>query len=94
MTGRVLLEQEPFAYQEFTETGEWFLSYSRNLGARQNPLFLAGCAQQYKPLTAKEVRGLCDSAGYDTATPEERADFINGIRHGELAHGINQRAES
>ena len=36
---------EPVAYQEFTETGEWFLSYGKHPTAKQNPLFLAAGAQ-------------------------------------------------
>ena len=37
--------QEPVAYQEFTETGEWFLAYGKHPTAKQNPLFLAAGAQ-------------------------------------------------
>ncbi|MCX7504509.1 hypothetical protein [Delftia tsuruhatensis] len=31
---------------------------------------------------------LMAEAGYLGASAESRADFINGIRHGEVAHGI------
>lgn len=44
--------------------------------------------EQHRPLTREQVKGLMTEAGYDTASPQERADFINGIRHGEAAHGI------
>ena len=40
-----------------------------------------------EPLTTAQVSGLLESAGYwsgDTA----KADFINGIRYAEAAHGI------
>ena len=40
-----------------------------------------------EPLKAQEVHGLCESAGYLTGD-EAKADFINGLRHGEMAHGI------
>lgn len=40
------------------------------------------------PLTREQVKGLCESAGYDMASMQERADFINGIRHAEAAHAI------
>ena len=43
-----------------------------------------------EPLTANQVSGLAESAGYwhgDTS----RADFINGIRYAEAAHGIPQK---
>lgn len=42
--------------------------------------------QQRKPLTADQVWSLVYAEGYVQA--EETADFINGIRHGEAAHGI------
>ena len=45
---------------------------------------------QRKPLTREQVKGLCESAGYDMATSQERADFINGIRHAEAAHNIKE----
>jgi len=41
-----------------------------------------------KPLTWERVREICKGSGYDKATMQERADFINGIRHAEAAHGI------
>lgn len=40
------------------------------------------------PLTRAQVNGLLESAGYYMASPQENADFINGIRHAEMAHGI------
>lgn len=39
-----------------------------------------------KPLSREAVRELLDAAGYTKA--QEKADFINGLRHGEIAHGI------
>ena len=46
-----------------------------------------------EPLSANQVSGLAESAGYwhgDTS----RADFINGIRYAEAAHGIAQKGGS
>ena len=43
-----------------------------------------------KPLTREQVREICEGSGYDKATMQERADFINGIRHAEAAHGIKE----
>lgn len=40
------------------------------------------------PLTKEQVRDLCKSAGYGMTSMQARADFINGIRHAEAAHGI------
>lgn len=41
-----------------------------------------------KPLPPARVDELMAEAGYLGASSESRADFINGIRHGEVAHGI------
>ena len=43
------------------------------------------------PLTREQVKAICVEAGYETATLQERADFINGIRHAERHHGITQK---
>ena len=40
------------------------------------------------PLTREQVKAICVEAGYDTAMLQDRADFINGIRHAERHHGI------
>lgn len=41
-----------------------------------------------EPLTPDQVKAICVEARYETATLQERADFINGIRHAERHHGI------
>ena len=41
-----------------------------------------------KPLPPARVDELMAEAGYLGASAESRADFINGLRHGEDAHGI------
>lgn len=67
---------EPVAYQEFTETGEWFLAYGKHPTAKQNPLFLAAGAQpapkqeprawiNYKVITDKNA----NFAGLDGGNP-------------------------
>lgn len=40
------------------------------------------------PMTREEVKDLVRKVGYDNATAQERADFINGIRHAEVWRGI------
>jgi hypothetical protein len=45
------------------------------------------------PLTRERVKEICAEAGYDTANVQARTDFINGIRHGEAAHGITVAPE-
>jgi hypothetical protein len=44
--------------------------------------------QPQQPLTPTLVSELLTKAGYDAVSQIERADFINGLRHGEAAHGI------
>lgn len=44
--------------------------------------------QERKPMTRAQVKDLMESVGYEAATPQEKADFINGIRHAERHHGI------
>ena len=41
-----------------------------------------------EPLTRKQVKAILAECGYDGASAQHRADFINGLRHGEAAHGI------
>ena len=53
------------------------------------PLYTSPPAQR-KPLTRDQVKKLITATGYDTASPQERTDFINGIRHAETAHGIKE----
>jgi hypothetical protein len=38
------------------------------------------------PMTRAEVKATMTESGYDQATAQERADFINGIRHAEIHH--------
>lgn len=44
------------------------------------------------PLTIDQVDQMLQYAGYDAASSQECADFINGIRHAEIAHGIGTPA--
>lgn len=44
------------------------------------------------PLSREKMKEILRESGYDTASAKERADFINGIRHGEVARGINRVA--
>lgn len=46
--------------------------------------------QERGPMTREQVRGLMETVGYEAATPQEKADFINGIRHAERHHGIRK----
>lgn len=53
---------------------------------------LEAAQAQRVPLTASQVAELLDEAGY-SIWDVTRADFINGIRHGERAHGITQEKQ-
>jgi hypothetical protein len=48
-------------------------------------------APAQKPLSHDQVSQMVQWAGYDAASPQERADFINGIRHREAKHGIKEK---
>ena len=54
----------------------------------------ANCLPAYRakrePLTAERVKTLMMEAGYGLVTPQEQADFLNGMRHAEIAHGITK----
>lgn len=45
-----------------------------------------------EPLSSKEVRYLMSVAGYVDATPQEKADFINGVRFAERGHCIEGKS--
>lgn len=40
------------------------------------------------PMTREQVKSMMNDNGYTNASPQECADFINGIRHAERHHGI------
>ena len=66
---------------------EWLAKIRKDLAEEK-----ATAQPAQEPLTREQVRGLLKSAGYDTAPVQGRADFINGLRHGEQAHGIGGKA--
>lgn len=41
-----------------------------------------------EPLTRGQVKTILSECGYDGASAQHRANLINGLRHGEAAHGI------
>lgn len=47
-----------------------------------------GYPSPQKPLSTDQVNQMLQMVGYDAASEIARADFINGIRHAEAAHGI------
>ena len=68
-----------------------------NFYAAANPAVVLGlldriaeleAQQALKPLTPVQVKEILKEAGYENSPEQEKADFINGIRHGEIAHGI------
>lgn len=65
-------------------SGPQLLLFANDLKAQ-----LEAAQAQRAPLTASQVAELLDEAGY-SIWDMTRADFINGIRHGEQAHGIIQ----
>ena len=66
---------------------------SERLGALPDGIYNLYLAPQpvwHEPLTREQVKAICVESGYETATLQERADFINGIRHAERHHGIKK----
>ena len=53
-------------------------------------IFYTAQPVEREPLTREQVKAICVESGYETATLQERADFINGIRHAERHHGIKK----
>ena len=56
----------------------------------ETPLYAASQPVAREPLTPARVKEIVRGAGYDQCgIPDtERSAFINGLRHGEQAHGI------
>ena len=82
------LDKRPFDTVIDRKTGR-FHDAARYRDFASAVLVLLGTPQPVvrEPLTANQVSELANSAGYwhgDTS----RADFINGIRYAEAAHGI------
>ena len=69
---------EPFGWTDCAETDEGAVALYDRPQARE-------------PLTREQVKALTKETGYDAASWQERADFINGIRHAEAAHGIKEQ---
>ena len=45
-------------------------------------------SNQSRPLLPVDVRAMMETNGYNFASPEEWAEFINGLRHSEIQHSI------
>ncbi len=58
--------------------------------ATKKPVYTSPQPARQEPLTRDQVKAMMVENGYDNASPQERADFINGLRHGEVAHGITK----
>ena len=86
---------EPVAYlidwPDEPELGHYFAEAPTQSG-RSQPLYTAPPVRA--PLSEERVKGIAAEAGYDIfdAPDPERAAFINGLRHGEQAHGITGAA--
>lgn len=66
------------------ESSEYLLSFARAVIAADRALRV--------PMTPEQVQALLHDTAYISASHESRADFINGIRHGERFHGIGEKA--
>jgi hypothetical protein len=43
---------------------------------------------EMKPMTPKHIKTMMINNGYETVSLQEQVDFMNGIRHAEIYHGI------
>ena len=79
------------------DVGVWVVRVCRAVEAEVRKQGDALILQPVEPLTPERVKEIVRGAGYDQCgIPDtERAAFINGLRHGELEHGIkgSQHAE-
>jgi len=90
---------------QYMETSLWqakriseLMDEQAALAAQEHPALQKGTqivrtldARPAVPLTRQQVISMMDDAGYSNI--QERANFINGIRHAELAHGIKPISE-
>ena len=65
--------------------------HDREPGQYTVPLYAAPQPVKREPLTRDQVKAMLAEAGYKGAAAQHRADFINGLRHGERAHGIGEQ---
>jgi hypothetical protein len=63
---------------------KWWVENS--LGWEMRALYIS--PPQSRPLLPVDVRAMMETNGYNFASPEEWADFINGLRHSEIQHSI------
>ena len=72
------------------DDGTWHDPSTTEHSSGMRPLFAAPQPVAREPLTPERVKEIVRGAGYDQCgIPDtERAAFINGLRHGERAHGI------
>ena len=83
---------EPFCYVSVNKQGDITRTMKRKDKWTNIPLYTTLQPTQAQagavPLTREQVKAICVESGYEKATLQERADFINGIRHAERHHGI------
>ena len=81
---------EPVAWAFKYDDGTWHDPSTTEHSPGMRPLCAAPQPVVREPLSANQVSGLAESAGYWHGDMS-RADFINGIRYAEAAHGITQK---
>jgi hypothetical protein len=90
-------QPEPVAWMEYTPDGkEWFLAYSRNLGAKQEPLYLHPAPQRsFVRLSEETVRWEYEKTKKNlrTVALTEYGWFDAGVRFAEKDYGIGGENE-
>jgi hypothetical protein len=103
-TAQELGTPQPRQWQELTEGETWALwnaQGSDEMNQQECTVFAQVISRALKaknaqpdrqPLTPDGVKAICSEAGYNVASAQEKADFINGLRHGERAHCITPKS--
>ena len=81
---------EPAGTVGYTVHGTQYVNWRTKPPAHGTPLYTTPQPVAREQLTRERVKEIVRGAGYDQCgIPDtERAAFINGLRHGEHAHGI------
>ena len=83
---------EPAGTVGYTVHGTQYVNWRTKPPAHGTPLYTTPQPTQMQagavPLTRDQVKAILVESGYYNADAQHKSHFMNGIRHGEAAHGI------
>lgn len=83
---------EPAGTVGYTVHGTQYVNWRTKPPAHGTPLYTTPQPTQTQawavPLTRDQVKAILVESGYYDADAQHKSHFMNGIRHGEAAHGI------